>query len=63
VTCERVLKASVNIKYDWNWRKEATYIYICDLYEPWKVKEMVLFKLKKMANELITTAEIEVPFS
>ena len=39
VTCERVLEASVNIKYDWNWRKEAVYIYICDLYETWKVKE------------------------
>jgi len=39
VTCERVLKASVNIKYEWNWRKEAMYIYICDLYESWKFKE------------------------
>jgi len=28
-----------------------------------RLKKMVLFKLKKMANELITTAEIEVPFS
>ena len=39
VTCERVLKASVNIKYDWNRRKEAMCIHICDLYESWKVKE------------------------
>lgn len=43
-------------------KKLCIFIYVIYMSRE-RLKKMVLMKLKKMANVLNTTAEIEVPFS